>query len=174
MGMGMRKGLITVVLGALVAVSASAVYAQGQPDRPGWYVGGSFGLADIGPDDDTAWKIFGGYDINRHFAVEIGYSDLGEVTELGVNTDAEAYEVSGLLKFPLNNQFSLFGLAGISNVKAQTSGPLGRVSDDSTEFTYGLGAQMNLSPNFGLRAQWQRYETDEEIDVRSIGALWKF
>lgn len=172
--MGKSKGLIAVVLGALLAVSASAVYAQGQPDRPGWYVGGSFGQADLGPDTDTAWKIFGGYDINRHFAAEIGYSDLGEVTELGINSDAKAYELSGLLKFPLNNQFSLFGLAGIANVKAETSGPLGTVSDDSTEFTWGLGAQMNLSPNFGLRAQWQRYETDEEIDVISIGALWKF
>jgi OOP family OmpA-OmpF porin len=169
-----RKGLIAALLGASLAVGASSALAQAQRDRPGWYVGGAFGQADIGPDEDTAWKIFGGYDINRHFAAEIAYSDLGEVTELGVNTDARAYELSGLLKFPLGNQFSIFGLAGISNVKAETSGPLGTVSDDSTELTWGLGAQMSLSPNFGLRAQWQRYETDEEIDVISIGALWKF
>jgi OOP family OmpA-OmpF porin len=168
------KGLLAVLLGASLAVGTSVATAQSQQDRPGWYVGGAFGQADIGPDEDTAWKIFGGYDINRYFAAEIAYSDLGEVTELGVNTDARAYELSGLLKMPLGNQFSLYGLAGIANVKAETSGPLGTVSDDSTELTWGLGAQMNLSPSFGLRAQWQRYETDEEIDVISIGALWKF
>jgi OOP family OmpA-OmpF porin len=170
-----RKGLIAALLGAGLAVGASGALAQAQSqDRPGWYVGGAFGQADIGPDDDTAWKLFGGYDINRHFAVEVAYSDLGEVTELGVNTDARAYELSGLLKFPLGNQFSIYGLGGIANVKAETSGPLGTVSDDSTELTWGLGAQMNLSPTFGLRAQWQRYETDEEVDVVSLGLLWKF
>jgi OOP family OmpA-OmpF porin len=169
-----RKKLVTALLGASLAAGASGAFAQSQLDRPGWYVGGAFGQADIGPDTDTSWKIFGGYDINRHFAAEIAYSDLGEVTELGVNTDARAYELSGLLKFPLGNQFSLYGLAGIANVKAETSGPLGTVSDDSTEFTWGVGAQMNLSPNFGLRAQWQRYETDAEVDVISLGLLWKF
>jgi hypothetical protein len=61
-----RKGLIAALLGAGLAVGASGALAQAQPqDRPGWYVGGAFGQADIGPDDDTAWKLFGGTSRSR-------------------------------------------------------------------------------------------------------------
>jgi hypothetical protein len=35
--------------------------------------------------------------------------------------------------------------------------------------------QWDFSRNLGLRAMWQRYETDpEETDFLNIGVLWRF
>jgi long-subunit fatty acid transport protein len=49
-----------------------------------------------------------------------------------------------------------------------------RVSDDTTELTIGLGVQYDFSTQLALRGQWQRYDTSQEIDVLSIGFVYKF
>ncbi|HEY9530650.1 MAG TPA: outer membrane beta-barrel protein, partial [Burkholderiales bacterium] len=65
-------------------------------------------------------------------------------------------------------------LLGIAMVEAEVS--VGGVSadDDSTELTFGVGAQYDVSRNLGIRAQWQRYGADEDIDVISLGVVFKF
>jgi len=34
--------------------------------------------------------------------------------------------------------------------------------------------QYDLSRNLGLRALWQRYETDNSVDFLAVGVTWKF
>jgi opacity protein-like surface antigen len=141
-------------------------------------VGASIGQADLDIDKDTAWKASIGYQINRTFAAEVGYTNLGEVSEgvgpLSAEAEATAWEVIGIAKFPVANQLSIYGLAGIAMAEVE-----GRVlgvsfSDDSTELTFGVGAQYDVSRNLGVRAQWQRYGADEDIDVISVGVVFKF
>src|SRR4051812_36937211 len=87
---------------ALLGVAALALIsaaAQAQ-DTTGWYAGGNVGrtratiddaritsglagqgLATTGIDDresDTGYRIFGGYQFNRYFGLELGYFDLGK------------------------------------------------------------------------------------------------
>jgi len=154
-------------------LSSTAVLAQKQTDT-GWYAGASLGRADLGPDTDTALKIFGGYQINRSFAAEFGYSDFGDVTVGNNSVNASAWELIGLGKFPLGNQLYVFGLAGLARIKAETTITGLRVSDDSTELTFGFGLQYDFSPKAGARLQWQRYDAISEIDVVSVAAVYKF
>jgi OOP family OmpA-OmpF porin len=169
----MLKGWFTALLGCTTMLLSVGALAQKQSDT-GWYAGASLGRADLGPDDDTALKIFGGYQINRSFAAEFGYSDLGDVTARGTNVKASAWELIGLGKFPLGNQFYIYGLAGLAKINAETTVSGLRVSDDSTELTLGFGLQYDFSPKVGARLQWQRYDTSSEIDVVSVGAVYKF
>lgn len=155
-----KKWIVSMLGAAAMAVSAGA-FAQ-QADT-GWYVGGSLGNAEVGSEDDTAWKIHGGYQVNRTFAAEFGYSNLGD---FGGGDDVTVMELVGLGKFPIANQFSVYGMLGFANLEVG--------SEDETELTYGIGVQYDLSPKLGLRAQWQRYNTDEEVDVMSVGIVWKF
>ena len=55
----------------------------------GFYIGGALGQSSFDvecarttscDDSDSSWKIFGGYQFNKHFALEFGYADLGETT----------------------------------------------------------------------------------------------
>ena len=41
-------------------------------------------------------------------------------------------------------------------------------------FTPRIGVQYDASPRLGVRAGWQRYDTDEEVDLLSIGFLYRF
>jgi opacity protein-like surface antigen len=54
-------------------------------------------------------------------------------------------------------------------------------SDDNTGLTLGLGLRYDVTPNLGVRAEWQRYGDvsadafgEGDIDLVSIGALWRF
>jgi hypothetical protein len=73
--------------------------------------------------------------------------------------------------WPLGNNFHILGKLGFANWEID-SNQAGSV--DGTDLTWGVGAQFDLGRNLGLRAMWQRYEADEEIDFLNVGVIWKF
>lgn len=194
----MRKSTIVAGFMASMTLMCGSAYAQGAQDR-GWYLGGSIGqssmdLEDCGgvvscDDKDTAWRILGGYQINRNFAVELGYHQLGEASASfpggRVDFEANAIELVGIGALPLANNFAVYAKAGFywGETKATGSNALGSVDEkeSNTDLTYGVGAQYNFNPKFGIRAEWQRYanmggeETGEsDVDVLSIGVIVRF
>jgi OmpA-OmpF porin, OOP family len=168
-----KKRWSAALLGA--AAMLLSLGALGQQRLTGWYAGGSLGNADLGPDEDIALKVFGGYQVNPAFSVEFGYTDLGDASVRGTTVEANALELVGVARLPLSDRrFSLYGLLGIAKVEVEASVFGVRVSDDSTELTIGLGMQYDFSPQIALRGQWQRYDTSQEIDVLSVGFLYRF
>jgi hypothetical protein len=113
------KRWIAAIFGAAMLLSfGAAAQKQPTPAQTGWYAGGSLGSADLGPDDDVAFKIFGGYQINPIFSVEFGYTDLGDASVRGTTVEANALELIGLAKLPLSDKrFSLYGLLGLARWK---------------------------------------------------------
>lgn len=162
-----RKWLVSVLGAAAVAMSVGAqAQTSGAPLVPNIYAGIELGQADVGNEEDVGFKIFGGYQFTRNLAAEIGYGMLFDKNDVEIT----ALELVAVGIFPLANQFSLIGKLGLANVEADTR--FG--SEDKTELTYGFGVQFDMSRNLGLRALWQRYDTDEEVDWITIGALWRF
>jgi hypothetical protein len=72
--------------------------------------------------------------------------------------------------WPLGNNFHILGKLGFANWEIDSRAG----STDGTDLTWGVGAQFDLGRNLGLRAMWQRYEADEEIDFFNVGVIWKF
>lgn len=163
-----RKWLVSVLGAAAVAMSVGAQAQQtaGAPLVPNIYAGVELGRSDIGSDDDIGFKIFGGYQFTRNLAAEIGYGMFFDKNDVEVT----ALEFVAVGLFPLANQFSLLGKLGLANVEVDSPGG----SRDKTELTYALGVQFDMSRNLSLRALWQRYETDDELDWLAIGAQWRF
>ena len=197
--MRLKKTMIAALMAAGGLAASQASIAQGMPDR-GWYAGGSLGQSDTDcepaaglscDNKDTAWKAFGGYQLNRNFAVEFGYTNLGEVSASGggvnISVESTAWELVGVGSFPLANQFSVYGKLGFFRAEAEVSSNIagGSGSKTTTDLTYGLGVRYDFSRNLGLRAEWQRYakieapETtvsggDSDFDVLSVGIVWRF
>ena len=160
-----KKWLIAV-LGASAMAASTGVLAQQSAAGTGLYVGADVGNADFGSDDDTAFKLYAGYRFHPNVAVEGGWAQLfdkggSEVTSL---------ELVAVGILPLAHQFSLLGKLGFASVDVDT--PLG--GDTKTELTYGIGAQYDVTPMIGVRAGWQRYDTDQEIDLLSVGVVVRF
>jgi len=160
-----KKCFVSMLGAAALAVSAGA-YAQ-QPTATGFYIGAELGNTDVEhADSDVGFKFLGGYQFNRYVAAELGYGLLYDKSDVEV----KALEAVAVGMFPIANQFSIIGKLGFANVDFKV--PAG--SDDKTELTWGLGVQYDFSRNLGVRALWQRYETDDAVDFLAVGVTWKF
>jgi OmpA-OmpF porin, OOP family len=174
--MSLKKIAVAALFGATAMTLSTGALAQ-KAAETGFYVAGMLGSADD-LDEDMAWKISAGYQINRNLAVELGYHNLGSANlGFGSTLEVTAWELIGLYKFPIQNQFSVYGLVGFARAEVETSAgsflgiTIPATSTNSTDLTYGIGVQYDFSPKLGVRAQWQDYEGGSVI---SAGVVYKF
>jgi OOP family OmpA-OmpF porin len=176
---GMNKikaAALAAVVGAAVAFPTVSMAQMTGPDS-GWYIGGNLGQSDIDRlgEGDTSFKILGGYQINKHFGAELGYTDFGSANSGGVTVKGTAWELVGVGSLPLNDKFSLFGKLGFAMTDGEATG-FG--SADSTELTYGIGAKYNFTPVLGVTAEYQVYpdfaDGFSDVSVFSVGVVYRF
>ena len=194
-----KKVMIAAIISAASMMVPAVGYAQQAQDR-GLYAGVSLGQSDVQDgcdgltgvpgvscdDSDSAWKLFGGYRLTPNFAVELGYTNLGEIsaTGFGVNVSAEAtaWELVGVGSFPINNQFSIYGKLGMYRAETELNSNVGVSADESnTGLTFGIGAAYSFTRSMSVRAEWQKYSDvgggnvgESDADVLSVGLLVNF
>lgn len=144
-------------------------------------------------DSDTAWKIFGGYRLMRNFGIEASYVDYGTITTdstvtapvagtFDIDLDVTAWVIDAVGIVPVADGFELFGKAGIAmwdseadfSAVAGGSAFSGNVDDDGSDFHFGIGASYTLMDNVAVRAEWERINEDDDLDVWTIGAQMSF
>jgi OOP family OmpA-OmpF porin len=186
---------ITAALAIALALFAAVASAQRFPE--GFYVGGSLGYGKAktfctdpalaggtaGCDASSlAWRLLGGYQFNRNFALEGGYHSLGKGKFAGSELTFDAFEASGLFMMPLGD-WSLLGRLGFMRGAARGGGAITGRKESNNDITYGAGIQYELSRSFAIRGEWQRYPGlggppsfggDTDVDVWSFGALYRF
>jgi len=205
----------TLGLAALAAIASPFAIA----DDTGWYggvnagrssakidnanitsnlLGGGLATSSISNDDnDTGYKLFGGYKFNRNFAVEGGYFDLGRfgftattvpagtlngnIKLKGVNLDAV-----GIL--PITENFSAFGRVGVNYAEARDSfsgsGAVNVLNSNPSKreanLKFGGGLQYDFTQWLGMRVEAERYRINDavgskgDIDLVSVGLVYRF
>ena len=180
-----KKVLLAAMLGAAVMAAPAVSMAQARGET-GWYAGITLGQSDAKDVNcgglscdkkDTAFRILGGYQINRNFAAELGYHDLGKAKVGTTDIKANAWELVGVGSYPIANQFSIYGKLGFFRGEAKAGG----TKETNTDLTYGAGVQYDFARNLGVRSEWQRYGklgggtlAKSDVDVLSVGVVWKF
>ncbi len=132
-------------------------------------------------DSDTGFGLAVGYQVNPHFATELAYVDLGEVSydadgtvtdgvtdyaaTFGLSQSAAgpAFSVLGIV--PIGERFTVFARAGIAlmSVDADADLSIDGVADSASASTdrsnglYGLGGEFSVNRRFGVRLEWTRY-----------------
>ena len=207
--------IFTFVAGALLA-SAPAFAA----DDSGWYVGaglGNFALSSEGIDiseggleintgrdfdgSDFAFKILGGWQLNKYIAFEGEYFDGGSADDkfdfsysdpdisfdgqLTIQVDTTGWVFSGLGILPLGDSFNVFAKLGfvmwdadadgvVKFLGDKVSGSLG--SESGTDFAWGIGGTWNITDAMGLRAEYQQFEISDfnNVNLASGSFIYKF
>jgi len=187
MNLQTRKLLTGALLG-LVAVSTPAL-----SQNTGLYAGFTLGQSKakdacagvVGPgtscdEKDAAYKILGGYQVNRNFGVEFAYVHLGEVKASfagfgNVVTTAEGFELLGVGTIPINQQWSVYGKLGSFRWDVHQTGIVEPADATGTDLTYGFGVKYNVTKSAALRVEYQQYNdvgdfnTTGKTDVSVIG-----
>jgi len=169
---------------AFLAVSAlffAGAAAAQQPGLSSVYVGGTIGQAEYkdasGDDKDTAWRVLGGYQFNRHFAAELGYHNLGEASGTAGALEGTAWELVGIGAYPIVDKLSVYGKLGVYRGELEAPG----AEETNTDLTFGVGLQYDFLKNVGVRGEWQRYSkmgggnlVETDVDVLSVGVIYRF
>jgi opacity protein-like surface antigen len=151
-------------------------------------------------DSDVAPRVFGGYRVAPNWAVEFGIAVLGRFKHRynagGGNTavyhyDASAATVAMAANLPLSGGVSLNGRLGAAFTATQlrlasatgtitTTPPSCNTSffDDctssKTNFFWGIGAQFDINPRWGIRLDYDNYgKIGEEFETgRAKAQTW--
>jgi OmpA-OmpF porin, OOP family len=177
-----------LMIAASLALGASGAYAQ----EAGWYggldVGGSH-LSGINTDgldsfdkSDTGFDVNLGYRLNRNFAVEGAYTDLGKfhfssaaVGDGDVKPTAVSLSAVGIL--PLQSNFSLYGKAGVAHTETKALG----ASDTKDGLLAGAGVMYDFNRNVYAKAGWDHFDDvgndatgKGHADLYSLGVGYRF
>ena len=144
-------------------------------------------------DKDTAWRVYGGLEVNEFISMEVGYIDLGKVGYSGAKTGSR--ETNGMTlhlvgTYALNPSFTLMARGGMNILNTEVNGtiagtPNGNTGDTDVVWSAGLGAQYNFTQSVGLRMEWERYfktgspaanggTGEADVDLLSAGVVYKF
>jgi len=163
-----------ILLGcALTALSANALAAADKTGKT--YVGVGYTMLTVspegGPDFDlSALGVRGGYYFNKYFSVEgrLGFGvadDTQSVPPFDVTIDLDynlgVYAVGHI---PLSEQFQLYGLAGFTKHEVTFSIPGDSESYDDSDFSYGVGAEFDMTPSMSLGLEYTFYFSDGDIE----------
>ena len=132
---------------------------------------------------DTAFKLFGGYQFNRHFALEAGYFNLGKFGFTSTTTPAgtlngqirlQGLNLDLVGTLPLTEKLSAIGRIGAQAANARDrfsgSGAVAVLNANprKTEVNYkfGAGLQYAFSPSLLMRAEAERYRVNDAVGNR--------
>jgi OOP family OmpA-OmpF porin len=146
---------------------------------------------------DTGYKLFGGYQMNRNWAFEAGYFDLGSPTftfnTLPVGTLSGKTRMQGINldlvgTLPITDRLSALGRVGAQYARTRdTFGTTGLAtvinanpSKRETNAKIGVGLQYEFSPSFLVRTEAERYRMNDgvghkaNVDLFSLSLVMPF
>lgn len=213
----MKLARASGALGLVALAVIASPFAMAQDS--GWYVGanagqsrakidderitgslagrGLSGISIADDDRDTGYKIYGGYKINKNFAVEGGYFDLGKFGYAATTVPAGTLNGNIKLKglnldlvgmLPITDKFSAFGRVGVNYAEAKDSftgtGAVNVVNPNPSKraanLKVGLGLQYAFTESLAMRGEVERYRINDavgnkgDIDLISLGLLYQF
>jgi OOP family OmpA-OmpF porin len=161
-------------------------------------LGGGFATSSITDNNrDTGYKLFAGYKVNKNFALEGGYFDLGKfgfttttvpAGTLNGNIQLRGLNFDAVGILPINEKLSAFGRVGLNYAEAKDSfsgtgavnvlNPSPKKSD--MNYKLGLGVQYDFNKSLGMRAEAERYRINDavgskgDVDLVSVGLVYRF
>ena len=217
--MTLAKASGTLGLVTLAVFVSPAVFAQAYVQDSGWYGGANVGQSRATIDNEritssllgagftttsisdrdrsTGFKLYGGYQFNRNFALEGGYFDLGKFGftantsppgTLDGNIRLNGLNLDAVGTLPITDRFSALGRVGVNYAYARDSfsgtGAVGvtnpNPSQRAANYKLGLGLQYALTEALSMRAELERYRVNDavgnkgHVDLLSVGLIYRF
>ena len=193
---------------AALALAAPA-FAQTTADKPGSTAGGmdtwrlphergfwghagvSFGQSKLDAncpagfscdDKDQFLKAYAGGRFNNIFGLELGVMNFGKFQGGGGETDGWGADASLIAGIPIGANSAVFGKLGVVYARTEVSGTapgLDTGKERGFGGRWGVGAQLGLTPQWALRADFDRYRlplpgSHEDLEALTLGVQYTF
>lgn len=167
----MKRLTFTASIAALLAAGALASTAQAQQLLyPQMYVGGDAMFWQLNPKrgsdrDSVGLRLRGGAQFNDYIALEGHLGGGGSDGGVELDSLVGAY-AKGIL--PVANEVRLYALVGATEVDFDV--------DTESGFSYGAGAEFDLTPQLAVGADYMRYldKSNFDFDAASVGLSYRF
>lgn len=175
---------------SLTALCAFGMTANAADPSPFYgSLGGGLYRIDSGEFSESAAtaKLLGGYELNRHFAVEGGYTRLFEASEriggaiegVDLNVDGHAWDLSLRAGMPFGERLYPYARMGWSytdlNGEASAFGETERFNDYHDAFVWAVGTSVNLNRRLALNGEVARTNLDGgDLDFLSLTMNYRF
>lgn len=127
-----------------------------------------------------SYGVLFGYNVNKNFAAEVGYSSLlsgASVSNTTLTTETiDGFEVAGIGSYPIFAQLSLYARLGyVRLTQTYSQSP----STNLTGFVYGPGIQYDFNKKLGIRVGYNIYNTggsggDVILNNANASAIYNF
>jgi OOP family OmpA-OmpF porin len=211
---------MTAIAAAALLMAQAATAADAQFVNPDWanhatYIGAAIGQSRANINDqgvingltgpgrtvnawssderDVGYKLFVGKQLNRNFAIEAGWFDLGNFNyrtttaqggTSGADLSYKGVNLDLVTQLPFTDRFSVYSRLGVQYAKASThfNGSLTTnqsYSDKKFNPKVGLGLEYKLSEALAVRAEVERNRMDDavrskaNVDLYSMALVYK-
>lgn len=173
--MSRKKQLVSAALVAGAISLAPAAHAA----QPGFYAGAGLGQGDdlVLNQTSSAYKIFGGYNVNPFLGMELAYVNLGsnyvDAYNYGFTQDGVSYELVGHI--PVGPSVDVFGKVGLYSWTTSYNNVYG-ASGQGTDNDYGFGLSARVAPQIWLRGEYQKFlnVAGGDVSMASVSMVFHF
>lgn len=133
--------------------------------------------------DEWSGKIYGGYQFDKTWALEAGYTDFGKsdyayrVNGMNgrIDSDAHSFYLAAKASYPINEQFSLIGKLGAAYNKNEVNGT-GLASGfngdgNRTNLYASVGGEYAINQKVALTLEYEHYGKNDIDQGRKKGAV---
>jgi OmpA-OmpF porin, OOP family len=181
-----------------IATAAALVASASSFAQQHWYasVGIGYGDAnfsgnDLGMSDgtvdntDTTYGARLGYEINKNFALELGYAFLGKYpfsgfvgsTQVTGSAKVNSVDVSAVGMLPFTPEITGYARLGVARTQRKANANTNLLTADETqtdtEAAYALGARYNFSKAWALYGEWSS-ASSSKVNNYTLGATFWF
>jgi opacity protein-like surface antigen len=191
----MRKTTLKILTGLALCIGAQAACA----DEWTFYLGASAGRSKSNEDacfttslpcdrSNNSSGLQAGVEFDPNWAVELGYRSLGRIVDQSDGAGTYTIVKTKLVEADVLWQYPIWRVAPYLKAGAylahnqMDSTMIPPANANQGGWTYGVGMRFDVTKNFGVRVEWQRYNNvgastvgvRTDVETTMLGAVLRF
>lgn len=125
-------------------------------------------------DKDQAFKLYAGGRFNNIFGLEFGVLNIGKFFANGGEADGWGADAALIAGIPIGANSAIFGKAGVIYARTEISATAPVITEGKERGwggRWGVGAQLGLTKDWALRADFDRYRLPFPGDHRDLETM---
>jgi OOP family OmpA-OmpF porin len=132
--------------------------------------------------DNRVFRAYAGGRFNNAIGLELGAINIGDYSRGGGTTDGWGVDAALVAGLPIGANSAIFGKLGVIYARTEVAGiapTLNRGKERGFGGRWGVGAQLGLTKEWALRADYDRFllplpGDHEDLDVFMLGVQYTF